>query len=293
MPSHIFVRLGLWDETVASNRKSFEAGIAYAASQGTDFVTYHEFHALDYMVYGYLQRGRDREARAAVSLAVAGLKYQRLLDVITSYNRVALEARVPLELGDWRGAAALPVHGPAPIAEMLSRFARGIGAVRAGDVTRARTEARRLAEIELALKGAPGYSWGRIAAIKREAVNAWLLLATGDTAAALREAREAADLEDVTEKHPVTPGELLPARELEGDMLFALGRYADARRAYLTTLEREPGRARSIFGAARSAELAGDVAGAKQGYEDFLKLMEKADGDRAEIGIARTAVAAN
>jgi len=120
-----------------------------------------------------------------------------------------------------------------------------------------------LGAIQTALAGQPGYNWSRIVGIKQQAVAAWSLLAAGDTAGALREAKAAADLEDVTEKHPVTPGELLPARELEGDLLLAVGRYPSARAAYEATLRREPGRPRSLFGVARAAELAGDVAAAE------------------------------
>jgi Tfp pilus assembly protein PilF len=116
------------------------------------------------------------------------------------------------------------------------------------------------------------------------------VLAAGDTATALREARAAADVEDVTEKHPVTPGELLPARELYADLLLAAGRYGDARLAYEATLSREPGRARSIFGAARAAELAGDSTAARKYYREFLDLMAHADGERPEIVIAEGAL---
>ena len=121
-------------------------------------------------------------------------------------------------------------------------------------------------------------------------MEAWLAFATGDTAGALRLAKEAADIEDVTEKHPVTPGELLPARELHADMLLASGRYADARAAYDATLTREPNRARSLFGAARAAELAGDRVQARQRYDEYLVLMKAADGDRIELAKARAAL---
>jgi hypothetical protein len=103
-------------------------------------------------------------------------------------------------------------------------------------------------------------------------------------------ARAAADTEQVTDKHPVTPGELLPARELEADMLLAAGRPAEARQAYLATLKREPGRARSVFGAARAAQLAGDAEAAQAGYRDYLELMRNADGERAELAVAKTAL---
>jgi len=121
-------------------------------------------------------------------------------------------------------------------------------------------------------------------------VTAWRELAAGDTAGALRDAHAAADVEDVTEKQPVTPAELLPARELEADMLFAVGRYADARAAYETTLTREPRRARSLFGSARAAQLAGDRAGARRRYDEFLAQMKSGDGDRVEIARARAAL---
>jgi tetratricopeptide (TPR) repeat protein len=122
-------------------------------------------------------------------------------------------------------------------------------------------------------------------------VAAWLALAAGATAAAVLAAQAAAEREDVTAKHPVTPGELLPARELEADLLLKVGQYPRARMAYDATLEREPGRARSIFGAARAAELSGDAATARARYQELLRLMEHADGARPELGIARTFLA--
>jgi tetratricopeptide (TPR) repeat protein len=129
--------------------------------------------------------------------------------------------------------------------------------------------------------------WSRVVGIKRDAAAAWIQLAVGDTSEALAAARAAADTEEITDKHPVTPAELLPARELLGDMLIAAGHYSEAREAYEATLLREAGRARSQYGAARAAELAGDRTTAQAGYREFMKLMSKADGDRPELAIAR------
>jgi hypothetical protein len=293
MPSHIFIRLGLWEDNIAANQRSFDAGVAHARAQRWTGVAGHEFHALDYMVYGHLQLGQDASARRIVARAESLQAVEGRANLLAGYNGGALAARVALERGDWRAAAALPVpEGSSPAAlGAVTHFARGIGAARAGETAQARAEAAALAAIEARLKGAPGYDWSRIAGIKRRIVESWIALAAGDTATALREAKAAADLEDVTEKHPVTPGELLPARELEADMLLATGRHADARRAYRTALEREPGRARSMFGAARAAEFLGDRAAAREGYREFLKLMEKGDGDRVELGVARGATA--
>jgi tetratricopeptide (TPR) repeat protein len=240
------------------------------------------------MVYAYLQEGRDSAARATVA---DGLTRKTVLAenaLLANYNRVAMEARLPLEPGDWSAAARLPVRATQPgIGAALAHFARGIGAVRSGDTAQARAEVAALDTIASALRGQPGYNWSRIVGIEQQAVTAWLTLAAGDTAGALRQARAAADLEDVTAKHPVTPGELLPARELEGDLLLAVRRYAEARAAYEATLAREPGRARSLFGAGRAAELAGDRAGARLRYAEFLALMKRADGGRPEIAAAR------
>jgi len=292
MPSHIFVRLGLWDETIAANQRSFDAGLEYARVQRLGGVVPEQFHALDYMVYGYLQEGRDSVARRTIAQGLALSVVGASDALLANYNRVAMEARVPLERGDWAAAARLPVRaaGQGGIAEALAHFTRGIGAVRRNDTTQARVEVLALADIEAALAGQPGYNWSRLVGTKKQAVAAWLLLAAGDTIGALREAKAAADVEDVTAKHPVTPGELLPARELEGDLLLAVGRYAAARAAYETTLQRELGRSRSLFGAARAAELAGDVTAARTRYREYLTLMEQSDGTRAELAIARGAL---
>lgn len=295
MPSHIFIRLGLWDETIASNQRSFDAGAQYARDQGLDGLWYHEFHAIDYMVYGYLQEGRDSAARAMVVKGLSTPLVRGPSPLTRSYNRTAMQARLLLERGDWAAAAAMPMPDSATLfARMLVRFTRAVGAARSGKTEQAGQEVAALAQVEVALREAGEGYWSRIADIKRQAAGAWLLLAAGnngrDTLKALREAREAADREDVIEKHPITPGELLPARELEADMHLALAHYAAAREAYLATLTRERGRARSLFGVARAAELAGDRAAAAEGYRVFLEQMKRADGGRPELAVARAGV---
>jgi tetratricopeptide (TPR) repeat protein len=291
MPSHIFIRLGLWDEVVASNLKSYEAGVAYAKANGLPLAP-HEFHALDYAVYGHLNRGRDSAARALLRLAETITNAGSYTSLIGGYNRTALEARLPLERGDWAAAAAFPVRAnpTQSLVEALCRFTRGLGAARLGQASAARGEVEGLAALEAALASRDPY-WSRVIGIKRQAVEAWVALAEGDTTRAVELAGAAAEMEEITDKHPVTPGELLPARELEADLLMAVGRYADARQAYQATLKREPGRARSTFGAARAAELAGDRPVALQGYRAYLELVEGGDGDRPEITQAKRVVA--
>ncbi len=289
MPSHIFVRLGLWDETVASNWKSYRAGAGYARERGIPGAP-EELHALDYAVYGYLQRGEDSAARAAVQEASRVNTTSRAL--VASYNRTAMAARVPLERGDWPAAAVFPPppDSLAPIATALARFTRALGSARSGRAEAATPEIRALDTIATALDAKGETYWARIVRIKRDAAESWVRLAAGDTTGALSLARAAADSEEVTDKHPVTPAELLPARELEGDMLLIARRYSEARAAYQATLARERNRARSLFGLARAAELAGDRRAAAAGYREFLQLMAKSDGDRQEVAVARKAV---
>ncbi|MGH7497262.1 MAG: hypothetical protein ACREL3_00240, partial [Gemmatimonadales bacterium] len=288
MPSHIFVRLGLWDETIASNWKSYRAGVEYAKSAGLSGATREELHALDYAVYAYLQRGQDSAARAAAATA-ALITMADSRAVIGGYNRMALAARIPLERGDWVPAAEMSVPADSffPVAAALGRFTRAIGSARSGQVERARGEVAALDTIATALDGRQEPYWARVVRIKRDAADAWVRFAAGDTLGALALSAAAADSEEVTDKHPITPAELLPARELEADMLLAAGRYREARDAYRATLARERGRARSTFGAARAAELAGDHSAAAAGYREYLLLMEKADGTREEIATAR------
>jgi len=288
MPSHIFVRLGLWDETIEANKRAFEVGVTYAHMHHQPIAA-EQLHALDYMVYGFLQEGRDSAARQNVIEVVSQTVGSASDALAANYNGVAMQARLPLERDDWEAAARLSIHGAGQggIGEALWRFTRGLGAARNGDTAQARVEVAALDTIERALAGQSGYNWSRVVGTKRLAALAWLELATGDTTAALRDARAAADREELTEKHPVTPGELLPARELEGDMLAAVGRYAAARAAYEATLTREPGRARSVFGSARAAELAGDTTAARSRYQEFLKLMQKSEGSRMQLWTAR------
>jgi tetratricopeptide (TPR) repeat protein len=290
MPSHIFIRLGLWNEAIAANQRAFNAGVEYATAHHIG-VAPEQLHALDYLVYAYLQQGRDAEARRTIAQA---LELQTTLTndaVVANYNRVALEARLPLERGDWSEAARLPVRGGGmTIGAALGHFTRGIGAARVLDTARANMEITALAAIEADMTRRGDSDWQRVVEIKRRIVEAWNTFVQGDTVKALQAAQAVADLEDVTEKQPITPGELLPARELYADMLLAARRYDDAHAAYEATLQREPKRARSLYGSARAAELAGEKDAARPRYLEFLAQMESGDGNRIDIARARAAV---
>lgn len=280
MPSHIFTRLGYWDESIETNARSAQAEPDPNAA----------VHPMDYMVYAYLQEGRDAEALEVVRRAVQN--DDRLYGGLLGYNFTAMPARYALERNDWSQAAALRVPvGALPYVEAITRFARAVGAARSGGVEQAQEEVAALASLAETLQAANDDYWTTIVNAQRLAASAWIEHARGNDDEALRLAAEAAALEGSVEKHPVTPGPILPARELEGDLLMELGRPADAFAAYQATLDVEPRRARALAGAARAAEAAGNVAQAERYYRELVEVMEKATADRPELQTARAFLA--
>ena len=276
MPSHIFTRLGYWDESIATNRRSAAAEPDSNAAA----------HPNDYMVYAYLQQGRDAEAWRVI--ARSREMADRYYGGILGYNAAAMPARYALERSAWKEAAAVPVPSKAaPFVEAVSRFARAVGAARAGNSAEANQEIVALGALRDSLKARNDSYWATIVEAQRLAASAWAARADGRNDEALRLARQGAELEETVEKHPVTPGPLLPARELEGDLFMELGRPADALRSYEMTLLREPRRARALFGAARAAEKAGNRAVARTHYEQLTQLMARADTSRSEVRMAR------
>src|SRR3989441_2734486 len=295
MPSHIFTRLGLWDEDIASNIRSAEAARQFEEERHLKALWDQRGHAWDYLVYASLQTGRDAAAKRIVDEAAGITAGYPVGSLPNAYALAAIPARYALERGRWDEATHLVVRR-APewrAAEAITHFARAIGAARGGDTALARADVATLGEIEQALGAAGGQQayWAGQVKIQRLAAGAWLARATADPTEAVRRATAAADIEDVTQKHPGTPGAVLPARELLGDLLLQLNRPADAARAYEAALRQAPGRARSLFGLARAAEQAGDMTTARARYREFLDLMAKADGDRPELAVARKAIA--
>jgi tetratricopeptide (TPR) repeat protein len=280
MPSHTFTRLGLWDESIKTNRRS--ADLEPTPAQ--------KAHAVDYMVYAYLQQGRDEAALSVmdeVGLKPSGLDpHMAIGSPLAGYNAVAMPARYSLERNDWKTAATLTVVPGQPIGEGVTRFARALGAARSGDAATARTEIAALNELIAKFKQANDPYWPIVLDAQRLAAEAWAAHAEGKHADALRLAAEAADLEETVEKHPVTPGPLIPARELLGDILVVHGKNAEALAAYEKTLEREPNRLRTLVSAAKAAKAAGNMQAAKKYYGDVVKLIAP-DSKRAELAEAK------
>jgi hypothetical protein len=295
MPAHIFTRLGLWDESIASNRASADSGKAYYAQLGKDTVWDQTLHALDYLAYAYLQTGQDRKARAVLE-ELSGMPRAEPESFVAAYAYAAIPARVAIEQHRWSEAAALaPASRAFPWdrfawAEAITTFARAIGAARAGDAAQARAEARKLEQYRAALVAANQTYWADQVEIQHRAATAWAARAEGKNDEALRLMRAAADLEDSTEKHPVTPGPVVPARELLGEMLLELKQPKQALVEFEASATREPNRLNGLFGAARAAELSGDAAKAKGLYTQIVTLCARADGDRPELKHAKAAL---
>ena len=204
-----------------------------------------------------------------------------------------MPARLALERHDWEAAADLPVRIPAdypwdssPATEAITEFARALGSARSGHTAEARSSLAALAELQERTEAVSPY-WGTQVEIQRLSALAWLELEEGHSEQGLRTMRSAAELESSTEKHPVTPGEVLPARELLGDMLLELGYPAEARLAYEAALERSPNRFNSVFGAGRAAELSGESEAAAGYYNLLLDLTRNADTEREALRHAR------
>jgi len=297
MPSHIFTRLGLWQEDIDTNLVSEAAAKSYAARNNLGGAWDEQLHAMDYLEYAYLQSGRDREAKQVLD-ELRDIRKTDPENFKCAYAFAAIPARYALERRRWAEAAMLTVQ-PADFpwqryrwAEAITYFARAIGAARGGKTESARADVERLVEIQKGLAGATdNYDWATQVEIQRRAAAAWLARANGDNINALRLMRSAADLEDSTDKHPVTPGAVLPARELLGDLLLEMHRPAAALREYQATLRESPNRLNGLYGAARAAELAGRRTKARAYYSKVLACCSHADNERAEIKHAAMFVA--
>lgn len=283
MPSHIFTRVGLWERSIESNRRSAQTAQARKA-------VFDEVHALDYLVYGYLQTGQIEAARRTLA------ELPRFADwtapaPIFAWALTVMPARYALERGAWEEAAALaPGQQTAPLVVANTRFARAVGAARAGRPDAAAADVEALQAAAAALRASDAY-WAEQTEILRLAAEGWVSFARGGRDGGLALLREAAEREGRTDKHPITPGPLMPAREQLGDMLLLMDRAAEARREFEAVQETEPRRFRAVHGAARSAELAGDRDGARRHYAQLLEIAPSADAGRPEIEQARAFLA--
>ncbi|TAI62890.1 hypothetical protein [Bradyrhizobium sp. Leo170] len=275
MPSHIFTRVGHWKESIASNQES--ARIAKEDGEQHD-----QAHAMDYLVYAYLQLAEDKEARAVVDeLAKLEFKLERFPG---PYAVAASQARYVFERGDWKAAAALQLRPTKyPYVDAITYFARAVGAARSDNTAAAKADIAKLVELRDKLNEAKDAYWSNIVDIQRQVAGAWVLYAEGRYDEALNAMGAAADAEDRTEKHPVTPGPLAPARELYGAMLLDRSMAKEALAAYEAVLKKEPNRLVTYIGVSKSAKASGDQAKVRECAVQIARLTADADVSRPEL----------
>jgi hypothetical protein len=289
MPSHTFTRVGYW-------QASIDANIASAEVARRDRSTAEELHAYDYQMYAYLQTAQDRAAKALLDgLPTVAARFDP--DAIGGaapgsagvFALAAIPARYALERQAWTEAVALEPHASKfPYAEAMTYFARALGAAHAKDLSTTRSAIDNLQQIRERLAQSGEAYWAEQVEIQRRGSTAWLAFAEGRADDAVTEMRTAAAREDATEKSAVTPGPLVPARELVGDLLVGMNRPGDALIEYEATLKKEPNRFRTLAGAARAARMSNNEAAARRYYDMLVKMCDKADSPaRAELIEAR------
>jgi len=296
MPSHTFTRTGYWQESIDSN-------IAAAAAARREGQTAEELHASDYEIYAYLQTGQDAAAGKIVnSLPEIASRFDPKAVISGAggpsagyFALAAIPARYALERQDWKQAVQLaPRATTFPYTDALTWFARGLGAARLRQTAAVNESATALQQIRERLSKANENYWARQVEIQELAVRAWATLADGKKEEALRQMKLAAELEDGTEKSAVTPGPLAPARELLGEMLLQINEPAQALQQFEATLKKEPGRFRSLYGAAHAAQLGGSRDTSQKYFREVLKVCGHADKPgRAEILEAQRAISQN
>ena len=288
MPSHIFTRLGLWDDSIASNTISAKSAIAQAQRLHGGGGSFDQLHALDYLIYAYLQEAKDTSARKVLA-EIASMTSLDETQFAAAYAFAAAPARWALERHDWKAAAALDLK-PAWFpwnkfrnVEALVHYARAIGAARAGDVAAARRSAGEVDAIRQAMPATRDYDWSGSIGAEWDAATALIAFAEGKKDEGIRLLRIAADHEDAVDKHPVTPGALLPVREMLADLLLEDGAAAEALKEYEAVLKTAPRRFNATAGAAKAAAQAGDRTKARAYAMQLREIAKNAENRRPEL----------
>ena len=293
MPSHIFTRLGMWQQSIDSNRAAHAAALGYVhRSLGPGSYDQETLHTMDYLEYAYLQVAQDGPAKAVVDELI-GFHQSAGGNLAAAYAIAAIPVRYVLERRDWPAAAALsePAIGfpleHFPWAKAMIAYARALGEARIGNIAGAEVEVGRLQSLEDELKGKDTY-WANQVEVQRLAAGGVLAHVRSDDKAAVALVRAAADLEATMDKHPATPSSVLPARELLADLLLELDQPAAALVEYRAMLSTDPNRFRSLLGEARAAKQTGDSATAHDAYRKLVALSKPVGPGRTELAEARS-----
>jgi tetratricopeptide (TPR) repeat protein len=293
MPSHIFTRLGLWDECISSNLASTSSAKCYAENAGIKGHWDEELHGMDYLVYAYLQKGEN-------NLAKDQCDYLNTMDEVypvnfkVAYAFAAIPARYVLENKSWKEAASLKIRPSDfpwehfPWQKAIICFTRLLGLVHSDKIESARDELKNLNTIyDTLVEQKDSYKASEVK-IQINTSEAWILFKEGKINEALKPMMVAADMEDKTEKNPVTPGEVVPARELLGDMLMQMNKPEKALEAYEADLKKHPNRFNGLYGAGLAAEKLHYLERANFYYRQLTNMANAADSRRPELDAARS-----
>lgn len=292
MMTHIYTRLGQWEKAIEWNTISADAALTLCLQNSV--INVHYTHALDYLAYAYLQTGNDSAAMEVMRDAEElQPPYSETGRAGSAYAFSALPARLALERRDWETAAELRPRTPATFPweathdpyVAITHFARALAASRLGRPDDATADVEAMASLRA---GVADPYWAQQVEILETSVRAWQSYARGDIEQALEVMRQAAALEASTEKHAVTPGEVLPAAELLGDLLFETGHFKEALEAYRSALRRAPGRYNSLYGAGRTARAMGDTYTAVEYFNELLSFAGNAENHRRDIDDVRS-----
>lgn len=293
MPSHIFTRLGLWNESISTNINSAASAICYAESIAPGAHWDEEVHAMGYLVYAYLQTGENKKAIEQYDYLKS---FERIFppNFKIAYTAAAIPARIAVENKNWESASLLDLPQipemeweKFPWQQSLLHFAKALGSIHINNLIEADKELTLLKSYREELIGLNDSYKANQVAIQIEIIEAWVEFKSGDVEKALSQMRNAAEMESLTSKHPVTPGEILPADELLADMLLKANRPSEALDAYELNLKRRPNRFNGIYGAALAAKESGNNEKAIFYFESLLDLTKDSNTDRPEIREAK------
>ncbi|MCW3116755.1 MAG: hypothetical protein JWM28_837 [Chitinophagaceae bacterium] len=293
MPSHIFTRLGLWDECIKSNLASASSAKCYAENAGIKGHWDEELHGMDYLVYSYLQKGENRAAKEQFDY-LKTIHEVYPVNFKDAYAFAAIPARYLLENKIWKEAASMethPVNFPwhkFPWQKAIIHFTRLLGSVHTGHLDSARAELKNLNTInDTLIKQKDLYKANQVQ-IQIKIAEAWIQFKEGKNNEALNLMNFAAGMEEKTEKHPVTPGEVIPARELLGDMLLQMNQPAEALAEYEADLKKHPNRFNGLYGAGLAAERSNNFEKATQYYQQLIAIANSPDSNRPELNAAKS-----
>jgi hypothetical protein len=291
MPSHIFTRLGLWEQSISSNHASTTSAAEYTKRAHLHGYYDEGLHSMDYLMYALLQTARDAEARDLL-IQLADIKQTDTENFKVAYTYAAAPARYSLERHEWKEASEIPLIGnDFPWNEFgwalsIHHFARGVGAARSSQVTKARHELEIISQLQRSLPPTVLPYWREEVQVHNDALMSWISLAEGNASLALELASRAAEREDSVDKHPVTPGEVLPARELYADMLLETGQYRLSLEQYRNVLKRYPNRLNALLGAAAAATQLEEMNLAAQYYTTVRDQTRLGDRNRKGVNLA-------